>query len=797
MTKSKLFPFLNKYWPILAVFGLVAIFFYKVWLKGLVPIPADITVGLYFPWLDYKWGFPAGVPVRNPLPSDIVSLVFPWRETAMNLLKEGVLPLWNPGSFSGMPLLGNFQSAPLSFANIFHLFFDFITAWSLGVILQIVLASLFMYAYLRNLKLSKQASLLGSISFSFSGFFLVWLEYNVHGHAIYWLPLLFLVVDKIIVEKKNSWFLVLPFAIALQIFAGYPQLVIYSLLVTAFYAVYRFLPTRAQGLKPLFVLASGITLGLGLSSTVLLPGLEATNLSIRSIDPVAASLAARFLPWQNLVTFVAPDFFGNPATYNFWGKPYYDNFAFYVGIVPFVLAFSTIGLRKSVLFFQFLALLGLFLALPTPLSKAVAETSLFGIGSIAARSLFVFDFAIAILAAFGLEYLSRRSKEAFLSAVIPISIVAFLWALMFQYSGYKIFDVGFFENIGVLRRNLILPSLLSLFVFLVLLVSYRFRENKKLKILAPLLLILVTIFDLFRFGWKYLSFSPRSLVFPETPIIEFLQQQEKPFRVEFGEVIPENMWLPYGLESAAGYDALAPMRYNRFLGALSSQKVTNPYGRVAKIGNYESPLFDLLNVKYILAQKYTEEGRRSTEGSAKHFFDSPKLKLAFEEGSVQVYENQNALPRAFLAGNVEKVTNGQEIVDRLLSPDFDLLGSVVVEEEFPESRTPGQQEVVFQEYLPGRIKLFVSSDSPAALVLLNNYYPGWKAAVDSVPAKIYRANYTFQAIPLPEGNHSVEFFYDPESFKIGKNITLLTTIGLLLFLGFKRFKKGQRKVRQG
>lgn len=64
--KAKIKKFLF-YWPIILIVLLVFAFFWKFFVKGLIPIPADITVGMYFPWLDYKWGYVVGVPVKNSL----------------------------------------------------------------------------------------------------------------------------------------------------------------------------------------------------------------------------------------------------------------------------------------------------------------------------------------------------------------------------------------------------------------------------------------------------------------------------------------------------------------------------------------------------------------------------------------------------------------------------------------------------------------------------------------------------------------------------------------------------------
>src|SRR5882762_8271595 len=101
----------NKYIiPVLFVL-IVALFAYTFLLYGKLPIPSDTIIGLYHPYRDlYAKEFPNGIPYKNFLITDPVRQQYPWRWLAIDLEKIGKLPLWNPYSFSGTPLLGNMQS---------------------------------------------------------------------------------------------------------------------------------------------------------------------------------------------------------------------------------------------------------------------------------------------------------------------------------------------------------------------------------------------------------------------------------------------------------------------------------------------------------------------------------------------------------------------------------------------------------------------------------------------------------------------------------------------------------------
>ena len=220
--------YFKKLWPVAAILFVVLIFFHPVWLKGKVPIPGDFIVGVYRPWLDYKWGYEVGVPVKNPLTSDVVSVIFPLRSLAVDYLLKGEAPLWMGNMFAGYPLLANFQVAIFSPTVIFYFLFSKLDAWSLQVIFQIILSSLFTYLLLRNLKVEKIGSIFGAISYSFGAFSMIWLEWNTHSLTAAWIPLILLSLYKYSKEGKMKWAGLFSLSVCLQLLSGYPQTAFYT-----------------------------------------------------------------------------------------------------------------------------------------------------------------------------------------------------------------------------------------------------------------------------------------------------------------------------------------------------------------------------------------------------------------------------------------------------------------------------------------------------------------------------------------------------------------------------------------
>ena len=749
--------------------------FRQFFFRGLLPIPADIIAGVYYPWLDYKWGFPTGVPVKNPLISDIPSLLYPWRSFAIDQFKSLHWPLWNPYYFTGMPLLANFQSAVFSYVNLFFLFFPKALAWSFGVITSPFLTMLAMFVFLRHKKLNSLSSLLGSIVFSLSGFEIAWMEYNVHGHTALFLPLLLLAIDKIFEQKSKLWIFVFPILLAFQIFAGYIPIVIYSYLVCFIYILFfYFWPSfrkRKVELKKIFLLLGLWVWGIFLSAIQLFPGFELTKNSIRAIDPIVAASNASYLPLKNLATLLAPDFFGNPATGNYFGRAFYDNFYFFVGTGTLILIiFSLFFMKKekSIFFWWSILLFSLIFVFKNPLGVFL-EKRLLLYGGVSARALFITDFALGILAALGMEeYLKSKNKLIIFSAVVII-FVFFIAAVLFS------FQIENPANRLVAQRNLVIPFAFLIVSAGVLLLG---RLIKFIPVtFSSFLFVLLTSFQLLYSAQKYLPFSRKELLFPKTPVIDFLlqkqQESKEPFRVELGEVIPQNFLMPYGISTTSGYDALLPKNIGEFLTILETGKVQEKISRVQLIRNYNSPLFPLVNTKYLLAKKMDEKGIYSPLGKPPDVFLNRRFSLAFEDKTVLVYEDKNFLSRTFwfhLSQENEK----------------DKLTQFV----FPNSYQNDKIDWLVNE--PNKIVLATESTQSGFIILSNDNYPGWEASVNANPVKIYQVNHSFQGIKMPAERNLLTIEYKPKSFLYGKIFSFLALVSWIVFFLFLR-KNGNEK----
>lgn len=724
---------LKKLLPLFFSILIVCVFFWKIIFFGFIPLPADILVhGTY--------------PVKNPITSDAVSFSYPMKYVVIQYFKNHTFPLWNPYILFGTPLLANFQSGAFSITNIFYFLVDFNSAWSLQIIAQHIFSCIFMYLLLRHWKISKIGAILGGISFAFGGFNLIWSEWNSHTLTAAFIPLLIFFADRFIKEKKIFDGIFLSIILALQIFSGYPQIVFYT--IPALFIVW-FVNLKNLNKSYLFTglgLFIFIILGLGIASPQILPGVELLKSSQRSYEAIPREWA--FLSWRQVITFIAPDFFGNHATYNYWGDKNYTSNIGFVGVVTFTLALLAIKYfkKREIIFLIILIFVSLMFSFPTPIAIFFWEKNLFGLKAGASyRILVLFSFACSSLAGFGYDFLKNQKKSKWLSLILT--------GVIFMVFG--IYALNIHNKIAL--RNLVLPVIIFGFTLII------FYKPK-----VKFFLVIFLLIELFYFGWKFTPFVPRNIVFPMDKITTFLKDSSEPFRVIGGEQIHVDTNMVYGIKFVGGYDAEYPLNTAKFLGVLNSNDPdANPQDRYGLITNTNSKLLDLVNTKYYVSLKSEEE----------KFKENKKFSFLFSDNDVDIFESKATLPRAFMVYDWE-VNSLNELVKK----DFPQDKRIILEEN-PKilKQNYSKNKVEYKLYGNQKFIIEVNTDNDGMLFVSDTYYPGWKAFVDGKETKIYKADFVFRAVEVPKGKHEIEMVYKPESFINGLKISLVS-LGILAII---------------
>ncbi len=742
--------------PYLVIIFFVFVFFWQFFAKGFLPIPSDTIIGLYHPYRDlYAKDYSNGIPYKNFLITDPVRQQYPWKDLSIESLKKRELPMWNPYSFSGTPLLANFQSAVFYPLNILFLILPFNYSWSFFIILQPLLAGIFLFLYLRSLKLDIYSSLLGSVVFSFSGFFTTWLEWGNILHTGLWLPLILLSIDKIIISKNikkiSAWSGILIFSSISSFFAGHLQTFFYLSLVSSVYLLIRIWQSKKnKKVGIVFLITWFITLLI--TSVQLIPTFKLISLSARSLDQILWQKEGWFLPWQNLVQFLVPDFFGNPTTLNYWGVWNYGELTAYLGIIPLILVILALIFRrdKKTYFFGGLFFVSLLFTLPNFISRLPFILEIPFISSAQpTRLIFLVNFSLSILAALGLNYLIK--KEKIKELIIPLTSIALILGGIFIFIQIgNQFGIKQ-ENLLVSKRNLIFPSIVFGASAILLFLFIKSRKEFKRYILC--LIILLTVIDLFRFSWKFNTFSKPEYLFPNTKTLDFISQNIGNHRIATTDarILPPNFSSVYRIQTVEGYDPLFLNRYAELISAINRNgpNIEPPYGfnRIVRIENFSGNLIDLLGVKYVLSLDDLNE-----DGFVK----------VFEEGTTKVYENKNVLPRAFLVQNVISASSKEEAIKLMFDPLFDPSNTAIVEEEFGPSDNLSDGSVKTLSYTDNKIVVETNIETKGSgfLVLSDSYYPGWHVKIEGYDSEgmIIRTNYNFRGIFIPGGKQVITFY---------------------------------------
>ena len=793
---------------ILILFALSCLFFANVLLTDQVLV--GDTLARYIPWDSYV-DPQSQAPVNYEF--DTLLAYYPQIIVARESLQSGQLPLWNPYFLSGIPLLAAAPWLGL-FYPPYALFYLTDPLKAIGYIscVQLGLGGLFMYLYLRSIRVRRLAALLGAASFGLGGFMLANLTWLPRVSTVIWMPLILFSFEKCL--RREAWLYAVlgGFAVAMCILAGNMAAMVYVLLAAGLYALFRLVwAWRRDGgnLAARYALAIGgaVCLGVLLSAVQLVPTLEVAKYAGRVHVEYDERIEGGRSPLA-LATALVPDVFGNPVDRP-WGRNEfaknipgtYGETSLYVGILPLLLAVWAVVRRRDAFtaFYCFLALLSLVLFVDTPLFRVLYHLPVFRVGrQLEAKAMW--GLATSVLAALGFAALLerplklekkalRRAGGGLLAAAVMVVMGVALVAIFSRGDGglgaTGLAQDWYRYNTGnFLRLGLLLFGCAGVFLL---------RAQGRVKPSVLILLVLViAMADLAYFGWRlHPSRSPEGL-YPEMESVTFLQGDESIYRTIRGplsrKVFPANSLAVYGVSDVQGYSPVLVDYYVEFLKLIEEDMVSAR--RVYSLRDPRSttsPLLDLLNGKYIVTIADPGEEMVALEQS------DPSLDLVFD-GEIKVYENLDVLPRVFFVPGYRVAGNSEEVLRELSADDFDPSAIVILEEEpaglTPSSdTTPMESHVEVVDYTSNRVVVQANLSAAGFVVLSDLYYEGWKAFVDGDEQKLYKADHILRAVQLKAGEHRIEFVFDPLSFKIGSIVSLVTLLLAVAFTGLLLWRR--------
>lgn len=745
------------------------------WSREVIPVLVLLAATLGFFWR-ILFTAEAWKPAGG---GDLVSFLFPTYRFAAARLHAGEVPLWNPHLYGGAPFVGDIQSGLFYPPNLllFLLAPDFSYKAMEGMaVLHIFLAGLFMYLALRFLEPSQplraSAALLGAIAYMFSDIFVVHFG-NLNLIAVAaWLPLVFLLFWRALRAQSGKLAIGSGAALGLATLAGHPQMTLIIGLALGVTAVVEAVIARSVRRRvgwPFLALALTAAIAIGLAALVLAPALEYARLSARA--DLTYREAARYSLIPGLLgEMLVPALFNSREPNLYWGV--WDRVAVgYLGIFPLILAGLAVLLRRGRKVGLFLILGGVAFLMALGGESVVhgwAYRLLPGFGYLRApaRHVLLVDFALAALAALGLDLLlgplDRRQRTAFRAIWRPLCamsglsvVVGGAWAYLVIYQAQDR-DPTLFWRVSQAGSGVIF-ALLMLVAGLGWLAARRTGTLRR-RVLGGLAVGLVFV-DLASVGaYTDLGHTPPTAGYDHPKIVEYLKKEPGLFRIDSRTDV-WGVWQPDLALLAGLYDVSG---------------IDNPIMIADMVrfwegtGGRSTRLYDLLGVRYVV-------------GSPEVTLDWDKFSLAFDgDPTVHLYRNQTALPRAFVVHRAVVVHDHEQAWASIHQPGFDPASIVVLEGGQPLDLHADREAIVqMVRYEPDELILAVDSPADGYLVLSDPFYPGWQATVDGKPAALLRADYAFRAVLIPAGAHQVTMVFRPRSWQIGLAVSALTGLFLL------------------
>ncbi|HEX8769891.1 MAG TPA: YfhO family protein, partial [Acidimicrobiales bacterium] len=405
----------------IAAVGVIFALFIALWanvLSGDKTLIGGDVLYQYKPWASQ----PNAHEPRNTYVGDPVTQFVPWLGLVKDSIGRGELPLWNPHSLSGTPLLANDQSSPFSPFTLFAALFPPARGISLTMLLKLWIAGVGMALFIKVHGARTLACVLAGVAYATGSFMIVWLAYP-HTSVAALMPWAFAALAWYFRDRRPLALMAFAVAVALQFFAGHAETSLHLGFGLAIYLVVRLIGLREERGKVLVAICGAGVLGCLIAGIQLVPFLE--NLPRSSImeDRERGNAGASHLPRNALTTWVAPNGRGSPGIDGSADRiPVYPESVGYVGAGAFVVAAFGVWRIRRTQTWEKAALVTVAVlcgcVVYGPLSSLAGSAPLLSVSN-NSRFLVVLIFVVAALAGLGLDDVLAWAATTRRSLVLP------------------------------------------------------------------------------------------------------------------------------------------------------------------------------------------------------------------------------------------------------------------------------------------------------------------------------------------------------------------------------------------
>ncbi|MBI4556581.1 MAG: hypothetical protein HY706_03275 [Candidatus Hydrogenedentes bacterium] len=725
-------------------------------LQRLAPLLLILTFSVF--WL-YRvwWDRPAQA---TDAVGDVLRYYLPNLQFSLDALKDGEWPLWNPYEFAGMPMLATMEYGPLYPLNLLYALLPLDTAHLVSALIHGSALALFTYLYLhRGLRTSRASAAFGGATVAFSGWATVrMLTCPDEFRSATYLPLIFLLTDRLLERPGVHRTLALAGVLALQFLAGEIEVVARTALWLVPYGLMRLYLHRADGRtcrdfasRAAAAISAGV-LALALVGIQFLPALEASWQSVRPPGPLPYEEVVRggvenAGELLRLIMVLA----GEPSLY-------------FLGIVPLLASiYALTKWRSDAVFFGISAvfLFGLLMGDGAWASRLLYWAPTGGWFRAPVRFMPFFVFSVGVLAGIGAHRLSEDLARTDETGCVRLRLLVLLTVAL----------------LAVLTLAKYVSDVAS-WVALVTVAGAagiawlgRVRASCRLGVRGTPVILLAG-----QVGLALLCYDLRAVNLPRGVDLPGIPDSLRPYlrsgnRIYADFALPDGRRVPKlgaltGAPCINGYSPYMPRGFWEFVRPYRLRRLeladagsTPPVGLWGGLGleTHAQEAFDVLGVDYIIA------------GLGCELFATPSamppqasLERVTNTGNFTVYRNPAAWPRAF-------------VVPDTRVPDLESLTA---------ARAGRASPAVIENYARNQVVISLPADAAGTLILTDQNYPGWRAFVDGTERPVHSIAGFLRGVRVETGARRVEFRYEPLSVKFGlaaSSLALLVTVVAFLW----------------
>ena len=747
-----------------------------------------------------------------PFFRDLSTYFYPMRYSLFESYRSGNLPLWDRHAAMGFPLLADFQSGALYPPHGFFLILPFFPAIRVIFVFHFLVAGIGTYCLCRRWKYPPWLSIVGALLFTLGGTIVSLANLLNHFQTAVWLPWVILLWEKVLRDASWKHFLAFTLIVAIQFLAGSPELFALTMALVIVDGIRIKLSYPNVSYRRVFsIFLSANVLVLMVVMIQLLPTIE-LFLESRRKQPIPPQ---EILHWSlkpisllNLLFLDKEIDLKNPVGLRFFfarEAPFFVSY--YLGAICIFgiglwVCFSSIREKITLLSFVTISLI-LALGIYTPVYPFLLQHIPFLGAFRFPEKLFFPVYAVLLYMTLqGLDGLLVQEEKIVKKPFVALALIGAVWAGLYVLLRFHVDVIAGFvtaqtgkpllspvhaEIVAAVLSNLERQVVLSL-GFLLLMVLVRARAIR-----LPLFGVLMISAVFIDLTWAHQGFlfplsphiatseqrimrapdfDPTRLFYypstrnlhPSSLLAEGRPSFKEAMALSFQDLLPDS-GIIYGFDYMQEIDALARRPYTEFIGFANQ---LDPGQQIR--------LLRAFNVGYLVTfRPLSVKGIRFLK--------------RFPQFFSWLYKIDKSVPRTYIVNRISVEQGSERTFHRLLEPGFDPMQEVVLDHSVQitqKGRFEGIAKIV--SYKNQTVTIHASVNDPGILVLADSYYPGWKAYVDGRETRILKANLFFRAVVLAEGEHVVEFRYEPLSFKIGLAVSLTTLCALVLISVFVYFR---------